>query len=317
MHGLQYARDNDLLPVILMGSWATHLITDMWMAIRDDPSNSRHSPERASAMAEWTDSFEEAFCVRVLDPDDIDLTIYKDVIRMSTRDFFLMYEIDVNFPNLDEYVEYQSHILRTLYRSINRGVGVNMRNRAVKDMCSVIESTFGGGGGVWGDSGGSAAKYSVIHSRSLEGEPGLFLLGRVSRRSGCDPTAALEMEPDYVKSILGPLGMLRHPILFITDDQRPEILARLLDDPDLGPNIRLVPPDASWMGGDITAAVMSDVFIGNPASTFSGFIAKSRVALGYDDASTYMFRKRDRSGMWVNACDHLCIFDTKIMNAMA
>jgi hypothetical protein len=317
MHGLQYARDNDLLPVIYAGSWATHLIAEMWMAVMDDPSNSRHSPGRERAVAEWKDNFERAFCVRVVNPNDIDLTIYKDVVRMSTKDFFLVYQIDANFPNLDEYVEYQSHILRTLYRSINRGMGVNMRNKAVKDMCSVIESTFGRGSGGGRDSPHPAKKYSVIHSRSLEGEPGLRLLGRVSRNSGCDPTAALEMEPDYVKSILGPLGMLKHPILFITDDQRPEILERLLGDPDLGPNIRLIPPDASWMGGDITAAVMADVFIGNPASTFSGFIAKSRVALGYDGASTYMFRKKNGSGEWVDACDHLCIFDTKIMNAMA
>ena len=91
----------------------------------------------------------------------------------------------------------------------------------------------------------------------------------------------------------------------------------MLDDPDIGPNIRSIPPDASWMGGGITAAVIADVFIGNPASTFSGFVAKSRADMGSDDASTYMFRKKNGAGKWVNACDHGCIFDTKIMNAMA
>jgi hypothetical protein len=60
---------------------------------------------------------------------------------------------------------------------------------------------------------------------------------------------------------------------------------------------------------------MADVFIGNPASTFSGFIAKSRLALGYD--ATFMFRKRSEDGNWVNACDNVCIFDRQIMHAMA
>ena len=124
------------------------------------------------------------------------------------------------------------------------------------------------------------------------------------------------MEPEYVRAILEPLGMLGSPILFITDNQRPEILERLLEDPDIGPNIQLIPPDASWIGGDITAALMADVFIGNPASTFSGFIAKSRVALGYHD-TTYMFRKKDDDGKWVDACSKICIYDRKIMHAMS
>jgi hypothetical protein len=308
LHGLQYARDNELLAGIVTGSWATHLITNMWMAVQDDPSNSRHSPERIGAMAEWTAFFERAFCVRILAEDD-NLEKYKDVVRMTTEEFFKIYRIDEHFPKLDEYIEYQGHILRTLYRSYNRGVGVNMRNQPVGDMCSVVEAIFG--------SNRDSAVYSVVHSRSLEGEPGMRLLGRIAKRSGCDPMAALDMEPDYIKAILEPLGMLKHPILFITDNQRPEILEKLLEDPDIGPNIHLVPETSSWIGGDITVALMADVFIGNPASTFSGFIAKSRLALGYDAGSTYLFRKKNKVGKWVDACDHRCIFDSEIMNAMA
>jgi hypothetical protein len=308
LHGLQYARDNALLPGVVAGSWAPRLITNMWMAVQDDPSNSSHSGERIDAVAEWAVAFERAFCVRMLAADN-DLGRYREVVRMTTRELFLIYRLDDNFPELDEYIEYQGHILRTLYRSLNRGVGVNMQNQPVGDMCSVIEAIFGGEKG--------SAKYSVVHSRSMEGQA-TRLLGRIARNSGCDPTAALEMEPDYVKAILEPLGMLYHPILFISDHQRPEIFERLLADPDIGPSIRLVPQEFSWVGGDVTAAVMADVFIGNPASTFSGFIAKSRVALGYDAESTVMFRKKDKDGKWVDACDqNRCIFNTRIMNAMA
>jgi len=182
-----------------------------------------------------------------------------------------------------------------------------MRRKPVGDMCSVLDASFG--------EQKSSAVYSVIHSRSLEGEPGLRLLGRIAGKVGCDPVAALDMEPDYVKAILAPLGMLGRPILFLTDGQRPEILERLQQDPDIGANIVLVPAEASWVGGDITAAIMADVFIGNPASTFSGFIAKTRVAFGY--RTNFLFRKRDVNGEWVDVCDERGIFDTKVMNVMA
>jgi len=187
------------------------------------------------------------------------------------------------------------HFLRTLYRSHNEG------------MCSVIDAIFGSEKG--------SSKYSVIHSRNMEAEQGITLLGGIASRPGTDPLAALEMEPDYIKAILEPLGMLVQPILFITDNQRPEILERLLNDVDIGPSIHLTPPDVSWIGGDITAALMADVFIGNTDSSFSGFIAKSRLALGYN--ATFVFRKKDENGGWVDVCSNMCIYDSRIMEGLA
>jgi len=290
LHSLQFARDNDAVVGVIMGSWPMHLILDMWMAIHDGD------------VAAWRAFMEQAFCIRIFDsPEETEQ--YKEVIHMETRDLF-MYRFK---GPLNQYIEFQGHILRTLFRSYNNGIGVNMRQKPVKDMCSVIEAIFG--------NEKHSAVYSVVHSRSLEGEPGRILLGRIAGKVDCDPVAALDMEPEYVKAILEPLGMLEHPILFITDNQRPEILEKLLADPDIGPNIRLIPEEASWVGGDITLAVMADVFIGNPASSFSGFIAKSRVSLGYDD--NYLFRKKNDDGEWVDVCDERCIFDHKVMNVMA
>lgn len=74
----------------------------------------------------------------------------------------------------------------------------------------------------------------MVHSRSLE-SAAEKIMSYVSAATGCDPVAALEMEPEYVKAILEPLGMLNHPIVFMTDHQRPEILERLMADPDLPP----------------------------------------------------------------------------------
>ena len=304
LHALQYAKDNNIVVGIMQGSWALHAITQMWMAIQDDEGNSRHSSERVKAVLEWIALFEKAFCLKVVQEEDLDQ--YKEIVRMETRDLFV-FQHDVKIGGIDEYVEFQTYNIRTLFRSYNKGVGINMRSRPVRDMCSVLDAMFG--------DNKDSAMYSVIHSRSLEGPPGERLLLRVAQFSGCDPKAALDMEPEYIKAILKPLGMLEHPIIFITDNQRPEILEKLQADPEIAPQIQLVPEEASWVGGDMSVAIMSTVFIGNPASTFSGFIAKSRIALGFD--TNYLFRRKTDEGDWIDVGNQLSIFDRKIMRSMA
>mmetsp|Transcript_39162 Transcript_39162/g.82367 ORF Transcript_39162/g.82367 Transcript_39162/m.82367 type:complete len:442 (-) Transcript_39162:703-2028(-) len=296
-HSLQYAKDNEAVVGIEWRSWPTHLLTPMWMAVQGE-GNSGHKAFRTLV--------EKSFCVKFID-SDAEAAKYREVIRNNGRDSVRDLFIYNHEGPLNDYIEFQGHILRTLWRSYNTGIGFDMRHEPVGDMCSVIDATFG--------SEKSSAKYSVIHGRSLEGFAGVALMDQIARKSGCDPLAALKMEPEYVKAILKPLGMLDHPILFLTDHERPEIFERLQADPELRPNIQLAPEETSWVGGDITTALMSDVFIGNPASTFSGFIAKSRIALGYDE--NYLFRKKNDNGEWVDACEGRCIFDHNIVNAMA
>ena len=305
LHALQYARDYGHVVGIMQGSWPQHMITDMWMAVQYEPDGSnKNLAERAKAVAEWTTYFEQVFCAKILRTYS-DLDQYKEVIRMDTKDLFIFHH-DYHVSSFDEYVEYQTHIIRTLFRSYNRGIGVNMRNEPVGNMCSVLDAMFG--------DEKYSAMYSVIHSRTLE-TAGEFLLGVIAEGSGCDPKAALDMTPEYIKAILEPIGLLELPILFITDHQRPEILEKLMADPDIGPKIHLVPDEASWVGGDMTVAMLSTVFIGNPASTFSGFIAKSRLALGYEHS--YLFRKKDENGNWVDVCAPNCIFNKSVMHTMA
>ncbi|KAL7531382.1 hypothetical protein ACHAXR_004006 [Thalassiosira sp. AJA248-18] len=297
LHSLQYGRDQNVLVAIVYGSWAPRMITDMWMAIQADSDQNR---------AAWREFVEQAFCVKILD-DAAEAKQYRKVIQMDTRDIFMYKHDTAGFGLLNRYAEFQGHIIRDFYRFYNDGNGINTRRLPVQDMCSVLDTMFG--------VDKRSVVYSVIHSRSLEGAPGLRLLGRIARYVGCDPVAALDMEPEYIKAILEPLGMLDKPIVFITDHQRPEILEKLLADPDIGRSIRFIPEEASWVGGDITVATMADVFIGNPASSFSGFIAKSRVALGYD--TNYLFRRKNDNGEWVDVCDERCIFDSKAMSSMA
>ena len=294
-HALQIGQDKGYVVAIRHGGWVSHLLLNMWFAVQYDDFDD---------MTAWMHHIEQTFCVFIyVEEQKEKLERFKEVIEMDTEELFR----HKTSSNINDYVEYQGHVLRNLWRNYHRGRGFNLRRQPVSDNCSVMNAMFG--------SEKRSAMYSVIHSRSLEGEPGKRLLGRISEFSGCDPLAALEMRPDYIKAILAPLDMLKKPIIFITDNQAPEILERLQADPDIGPNLRLIPDEVSWVGGDVTVGVMADVFIGNPASTFSGFIAKSRVALGYNN--TYMFRKIKEDGTWGDVGDHRTIFDKKIMHAMA
>ena len=290
MHALQYQRENDVVIGVMLDSWVTKLITSMWMAFPTDNLKGGFMDE---GIQQWKAEVERAFCIKIFVNDD-ELSIYQNVIETSPKEMF-QYK---HQERMLEYVRFQMHNLRTLFRSYNRGFGVNIKNERVGSMCSVLDAIFG--------DNKSSAIYSVIHSRSLEGDPGLRLLKRISDSSGCDPLAALEMKPEYIKAILTPLGLLEHPILFISDHQNPEILERLLADPDIGPKIHLLPDEASWIGGDITAGISANAFIGNPASTFSGFIAKSRMALGFEN--NFLFRARNENGVWENVCEEKCIF---------
>jgi len=288
LHAIQEARDMNISLGVMRQSWAMNVLLKMWMAIDSD---------------DWQAQFEQTFCVKIFKHEK-ELEGWNVVDRDTKELFWYKSEIP-----LEDYVASQEYSLRALLRNYNTGDGKDASGVPVQDMCSGINAIFG-------EDQRSSAMYSVIHSRSLEGEPGYRMLRILSKRSGCDRAAALEMEPDYIKSILEPLGMMEYPIVFITDGQNPVVLERLLSDPDLGPMIRTVPEEACWIGGDLTLAIMSNAFIGNPASIFTGFVAKSRLALGF--GHNYLFRARDKdSGEWKTVCGDHCIFDKSIMNVMS
>jgi hypothetical protein len=293
LHALQYARDNDVTLGLKADSWAFRLIVDMWMSVEDD---------------DWQAQFEEEFCVKVFHHRDewkgynlLFPDIWQDTHDLTKQLF--MYQSDAP---LDAYIGDQAQYLQTLFRHYNHGEGTAFRGKPVQNMCSGLNAVFGL---YYTDT-----IYSVVHQRYLEGEPGLRIMRKMNERSGCHPTGALDMEPDYIKSILEPLGMLDFPIVVISDGQNPSVIERLQADPEISKMLRVV--GESWLGGDITLAIMSNVFIGNPASSFSGFIAKSRLALGF--GHNYMFRAKDQTtGKWKTVCGDTCVFEKRIMGAMS
>ena len=307
LHALQFAYDNDVLLGIMDDSWAVRMLVHMWMAVQDKDT--------------WRQQFEEAFCVKIFDQNssfgDWSLVQWDDLLELGTgrgergkdADYLTskkMFVYSSQAP-LQEYIAYQSKVLQTLFRNYNSGKGTTIRGIPVNDMCSGIKALFG--------NESNDAIYSVVHQRSLEGRPGIELMKRMAHFSGCDPTAALHMEADYIKSILRPLGMLNYPIVLITDGQDASVVPRLMNDPEIASKLRLVPEEATWVGGDITLAIMSNVFIGNPASSFSGFITKSRLALGF--GHSYLFRAKNEKGEWQTVCGDTCVYDKRIMRSMS
>lgn len=133
-------------------------------------------------------------------------------------------------------------------------------------------------------------KTYTVHARYLDGNA-VWRLERLASATGMTiEGGVMQMGPAYVKGILKPLNMLDHPIILITDGQLAAVERGLLNDEILGPKLMVLSDKDALDGADVALAVLADVFIGNPASVTSGFIARSRMALGYSDKSTQLFR---------------------------
>mmetsp|Transcript_27321 Transcript_27321/g.42927 ORF Transcript_27321/g.42927 Transcript_27321/m.42927 type:complete len:356 (+) Transcript_27321:1-1068(+) len=282
LHALQYSRDKDIQLGIKYGSWSLRLLLRMFLSITGE-------------QAQWEAHFERALCIKIIHTT-VELKQY-DVIRLDTKDL-LSYKSNVSFV---EYASFQQQVLRTLFQNYNTGEGTTLAGYGTESMCKGIDALFG--------ADRASAIYSVIHLRRLE-KVGYTILDAVSKHTGCDPRVAIEMRPEYIRNILKPLRMLDYPIVIIGDDQNIDAVQRLMDDAEIGPQIVFIPEEAVWIGGDMTLGVMSNVFIGNPASSFSGFIAKSRLALG--KGHTYLFRARDNEGKWQTSCGDSCVFDKRV-----
>ena len=153
-----------------------------------------------------------------------------------------------------------------------------------------------------------------VHSRYLD-DNAMWRLEEIAKSADMTlSTGATNMGPAYVKSILEPLGMLNHPIILITDGKLPNTERDLMNDPVIGPKLMVLNDKDSLDGADVALAVLSDVFIGNPASLTAGFIARSRMALGYSYESTQLFRTwKPEERTWHSVCNEECVFNPHIL----
>ncbi|KAL7454705.1 hypothetical protein ACHAWC_008815 [Mediolabrus comicus] len=295
LHALQLSHDMDYQIAVTPNSWVYEVLLKMWF--------------NSSTDEDWEQKFMEEFCIKIYRPERDSLVGWNLVPHdVNSKNSVLISKYMFNYMSelpLEQYIAFQSQFIQKLYRNYNT---------APDDMCSGINAIFGQ------EEGRRDVIYTAIHNRHLEGAPGIRLMQRMRRGSGCHPTAALEMRPEYIKAILRPLGMLQYPIVLITDGEDPTVEQRLKDDPEIGPMLRLVPADNSWIGGDITLATMSNVFIGNPASSFSGFIAKARIAFGFGHNHLFRTTTYTTDGGeedWVTTCGDTCVYDKAVMGNMS
>ncbi|KAL7527932.1 hypothetical protein ACHAXR_002201 [Thalassiosira sp. AJA248-18] len=207
----------------------------------------------------------------------------------------------------DAYTQYDSiqhrhYIIQQLYRMTAREMELHPNSPGTADMCASYHAFFGKDGGPnvqLGIQKQITNKYTIIHSRSFEGKD---FLEEAHRHYGVDARASLDYPPDLITSILTPLGMNNHSILLITDGQNTDVVDRLSSDAAIGPYFQVVPQAVSTMAGDIMLGILSNVFIGNPASSFSQYIAMVRYALGF--GRSYLYVRRDAlNGKWETFCD--------------
>ena len=211
-----------------------------------------------------------------------------------------------------DMIQHRHYIIQQLYRMTSKEMELHPDSKGVRDMCASYHYFFGKDGNNNNNSNNNeddvnteqqrkiTQKYSIIHSRSFEGKR---FLEEAHRHYGVDARASIDYPPDLIASILTPLGMTNNStVLMITDGQNTRVIDRLSADPAIGPYFRAVPQEVSTVAGDIMLGMLSDVFIGNPASSFSQYIAMARYALGL--GRSFLYVRRDAlSGKWETFCD--------------
>jgi hypothetical protein len=145
------------------------------------------------------------------------------------------------------------------------------------------------------------AKYTVIDVPFQDGWN-----DRVKAYTQHDHTANFEMKPEYVKSILDPLGMTDQPI-FLQKSNHPELdreeVKRLIADATLKTQDR----DAS---NDLYMSVLADVFIGFPSSHWALMVARMRYALGMKNTFVLTEQKDNKWVSYVDDVNYLELYDT-------
>lgn len=207
---------------------------------------------------------------------------------------------------------HRQYLIQNLYQLMAKEMAMHPDSSTTIGLCSTLRVIFGTGG----DGkllGGSlqdglnksvTQKYTVIHHRDTGGH-----LQTASDRMGVDARAPVDLPPELIMSIVDPLGMNTSSILMIHDDHdNAKAVKRLSSHPVIGPLFQVVPHSVGTKFSDMMLAVLSDVFIGNPSSTFSWYISMVRYALGFQQ--TYLFYRwnKEEDG-WETFCNEDCLYD--------
>ena len=235
--------------------------------------------------------------------------VYKSMLPSVRGGQFMRYQ---SSSSLQERINHRNYVLQELYRLTAKEMELNPESPVTRGMWQSLNAIFGNDRrGVTGEQletpglkYGVTEKYTVIHSRSFEGVAYKLLEGD-SKAHGDDPRAMIEFPSDLLLEILSPLAMSNNSILMISDGQNTSVSERLSSDPTIGPYFQEIAPNISNKVSDIMLAILSTVFIGNPSSTYSQYIAQVRYALGL--GPSYLHAKR-KDGRWQTFCEDVKCF---------
>ena len=133
-------------------------------------------------------------------------------------------------------------------------------------------------------------------------------LGKLNAATGRDNSAALEMTPNYIISILKPLGLLQNDVFVVGEHQNDELeVTRLFQDPDLLKVMKKIQVDQN---NQVYLALLADAYLGNPADVTSMWIARMRYALGMKNTFILTEPKNmNGEGVWVSSVDDKTYLD--------
>jgi hypothetical protein len=294
-HAFDYAHYNDMDLGLTMDGWAMKTIHKMFM--QDFYSSILNG--KAATAATAAELMETELGVRIITDENQIKSLYEVVESGSPQDL-LNYQPTSFLNDWKEVMGYHIYILQRLFRHYNRGNGFDINRNDLEEMsltpqaCSTLHFLFGD----------SKTPYVVIHAK--DADPGA---GDVA------PLGSL-MTSQYMHSVLKEIGMYEYPIVLISDESTASQMVEeeLKMDPTIAKNLRIIYSRTDLTGPEVMVGILGSVFIGSPASSTSGFIARSRYALGYR-GSTFMFNKATLM-KWKDECKDDCVFHPRIMQKL-
>ena len=236
-----------------------------------------------------------------------------NIQTITTKELYHFISKDERFV-LDDIMQHRQYLIQQLYRITADDMKLHPDSAGATAMCSSLHAFFGKDGSNPNNNmikqlgmKEVTPEYTVIHARTLEAQTFEKGLAQAHVAFGVDPRVGLEYPADLLSTILKPLGMQNSSILMITDGKNPSVAEQLSSNPVIGPYFQVVASEISTVTGDMMLAILSEIFIGNPCSTFSQYIAQVRYALGI--GNSYIFSRRD-GDKWETFCssDEACFY---------
>eukprot|EP00804_Cyclotella_cryptica_P023021 CCRYP_000292-RA/>CCRYP_000292-RA protein AED:0.42 eAED:0.42 QI:0/-1/0/1/-1/1/1/0/452 len=296
LHAFDYARYNDMDLGLTMDSWAMKTIHHMFM--QDFFSSITNAKAVTAATA--IELLQNELGIKII-TDDEQLRSY-EVVESGSSQELLNYHPPSMLKDWKQIMRHHVFILQRLFRHYNGGNGFSI-NRSessemtfTKQMCMELHALFG--------DEMSRTLYTVIHTKDAD-----LGAGDVA------PTGSL-ITSEYLHAVLKELGMSKHPIVLLSDESTASQLVEeeLKLDPTIALNLKVIYSHPDLSGPEAMVAILSSVYIGSPGSATSGFISRSRYALGFK-GGTFMFNK-DTLGKWKHECKEDCVFHPWVMQKL-